>query len=777
MKRAFLLATVLCLAYVSQGQVALRGLFTPVYLNPDTTVIYLRDYLGTLEAGAVTLPFGLSDRSLKKDTLILTGKPRTHLSTLKIETPEGPKDLLLIASNKKEVTISIPESEIEGEKVRIFGSFNNWNRDSAPLELRDGAYQRTYSLNPGRYEYKLYVNGEEVLDPTNPRKVSNGMGSHNNLLEVKSDNPSIPGGYALSLEDGSINITSTGGPVQYIVFYNNQRLSMKCTKKLPPDCELIIPEEAAGEKRSFVRIYSYQGDKKGKDMLIPLEYGEPLMETTKLDRMDWHQARLYFLMVDRFVNASPANDRKTPDDSIQPIANYMGGDLNGVGEKISDGYFDSLGVNTIWLSPITQNPLDAWGYWDKGEVKSKFSAYHGYWPISNIRVDFRFGSEDELHSLLDKAHGSDKNMLLDYVANHVHVDHPVYQKNKDWATSLYLPDGTKNTELWDEQRLTTWFDDHLPTLDLRRWEIVDPMVDSALVWMTKYSFDGFRHDATKHIDELYWRTLTYRLRKNTAKPIYQIGETYGSPQLINSYISTGMLDAQFDFNLYDAAVNAFSSSNGDLQDLVNKLDQSLSVYGDHHLMGNITGNQDRSRFISLASGDVSLAEDVKLAGWERDIGKPDSSAYKRLAILHAFNNAIPGIPVTYYGDEIGMPGAGDPDNRRMMKFEELDSDEQDLLKQVKALNHLRANEMALLYGSTETNVSRSGVLSIIREYFDQKIWIVVNRSNTNNRIGIPAALMDKDLKPLLQTPSKQREGQVSLPPLSYQYFKVMPSES
>ena len=57
--------------------------------------------------------------------------------------------------------------------------------------------------------------------------------------------------------------------------------------------------------------------------------------------------------------------------------------------------------------------------------------------------------------------------------------------------TLYLEDGSLNTEKWDSHRLTTWFDTHLPTLDLRRPEVVNPMTDSALVWVRDYGFDGY----------------------------------------------------------------------------------------------------------------------------------------------------------------------------------------------------------------------------------------------------------------------------------------------
>lgn len=770
--RTPLLALALIAAISSSAQVALHGLYTPVHLQHDTTTIYLRDYLADLEYSEIDLPEGISNHTSAKDTLVLTGKLTSKMGTLGINTNEGTKQLVLINSSVEAITFNVPVSQMGEGELHIIGNFNNWNRESTPMSMKEGSFEQTFLLEPGTYEYKFYRNGQEILDPTNSAKVSNGMGGFNNVIKVGPESESKTPSHTVTYDEKhpyAFNSVGSAPNSKSITLWNNTLLSSsKCTKKLPMECIYNIPEEAKSIKRSYIRLYSFNDELQGSDILIPLEYGKPVTNTTELERSDWHQARMYFLMVDRFNNGDRSNDLKTPDPAIQPKANYFGGDLVGVDQKVESGFFDSLHVNTIWLSPITQNPLDAWGLWDKGEVHSKFSSYHGYWPTSNIKVDFRFGNDEELHHLLDDAHSDNKNVVLDYVANHVHINHPVYQNHKDWATDLYLPDGSKNTEKWDEQRLTTWFDDHLPTLDLRQWKVVDPMVDSAMYWLNNFSFDGFRHDATKHIDELYWRTLTYRIRETTDKPIFQIGETYGSPQLINSYISTGMLDAQFDFNLYDAAVSAFAG-DGKLSDLKNKLDQGLAVYGSHHLMGNITGNQDRSRFISLASGDVKFDEDQKKAGWDREIPKPGKDAYKKLALLHAFNNAIPGIPCIYYGDEFGLPGAHDPDNRRMMKFEGLDSDEKELQQKVIQLNKARAENLALIYGSTDTEDINENVMIITRKYLGEECIMVINISDAEQTVPLTASKKD-NLQILLGNGILEGKGDqhtATVPPLSY----------
>ena len=167
-------------------------------------------------------------------------------------------------------------------------------------------------------------------------------------------------------------------------------------------------------------------------------------------------------------------------------------------------------------------------------------------------------------------------------------------------------------------------------------------------------------------------SLTRKLKAiDPTASFYQIGETYGSPELISSYVNSGMLDAQFDFNLYEEANSAFNGvSGGTLSRVLSVMQSSLKVYGSHHLMGNISGNHDKPRFMALASGDLVPGEDSHAAGWTREIGITDSAAYDRLALFHAFNMTIPGVPVIYYGDEIGMTGGNDPDCRRMMRFDD-----------------------------------------------------------------------------------------------------------
>ncbi len=493
--------------------------------------------------------------------------------------------------------------------------------------------------------------------------------------------------------------------------------------------------------RSYLRVYAWNEDALMNDLLIPLENGTPVVCARALTRHDAHAQILYSVLVDRFFDGNPANDAPLCRPDVDPRVDYQGGDLKGITMKISDGFFDSLGVNTLWISPITQNPKDAWGQYHHPETR--FSGYHGYWPIFNTKIDDRMGTDAELKELLATAHAHNMNVILDYVANHMHINSPMLQEHPDWITDSILPDGRRNFELWDEQRLTTWFDVHIPTLDLEREEVCDAMTDTALYWLANYDFDGFRHDACKHIPLNYWRMFTHKMKSRFAgRPLWMIGETYGDNALIGSYVKTGMLNAQFDFNIYHTAIDILGKEGESMRRLSRTIDESLASYGFHHTMGNISGNHDKTRFISLAGGAVRWDEDDKAAGWNRTIGvtadgNPEHElvAFKKALLLEVINLTIPGVPCIYQGDEYGQCGANDPDNRRMMRFAGYSNNEQWFREQVEALTHMRRTSMPLLYGDYEELYCDDNVLVFRRTYMGDEVVVGINNSDTTAEVA------------------------------------------
>lgn len=714
------------------------GLATPIQLSDDTTRVLLSDYFQNSVAVDSFHTSDLIDCKIIGDTICLISKDTAQLNILSLYVGERCHTILVKKSKSSLVTLNFNTSN-KYNQVQVKGEFNKWNKENSELNYDSVSNNWSIQLNvePGKYAYKLVADNVEILDIANPNQISNGMGGVNNFIEIAGiDNNQLPTIQTKEYANDHLIISSKNTDNIYALWEN----SLLEVEQKDTNFYINIPDEASQVSRSHIRVFGYNQKASSNDLLIPLLNGKVVTSTSQLGPNDWHSSIMYFMMIDRFYDGDSANNSIVNDSLILPKAQYYGGDIKGIIQKIKNGYFQKLGVNTIWISPITQNPLDAWGQFEN--PNTKFSGYHGYWPVTSTSPDQRLGSGQDVREMLSVAHKNGLKVLLDYVANHVHEQHNVYKNHPDWVTPLYLPDGTMNTEKWDEYRLTTWFDTFLPTLNLENQKIADFMIDSAIFWIDKYDFDGFRHDATKHIPLNFWRSLNKKVKlisQKKGKYIYQIGETYGSHDLINSYINSGMLDAQFDFNLYDNALPVFALKSEDMRRLGDALMSSIANYGYHHLMGNITGNQDKPRFISYADGTLDFETpwmEYKRIGWTQDIQVQDTLAYKKLALFHAFNMTIPGIPIIYYGDEYGLPGAGDPDNRRMMQFENLKDREESLRQETKGLITTRLSNMALLYGDLQIIENTVNTLTYKRKYFDNIVTVKLDKRNWAYKIQV-----------------------------------------
>ena len=721
----------------------IQGMAMPFRLAPDSTWVTLSDFCPT---GSPDLAVWIPDWGMG-DTLALIkrsgelgvwiqGQPKNGLGALALTIQEETATVPVLSSVLQQVTYTLPIEIRPRKDAYIMGAFNGWSRTSHPLILNaDDRWRIQLHLSEGKQAYQLVIDGQEIADPENPERTDNGFGGFNSLLSVpgKRDKTELA---AIGFGGNQVHdIRLLGTPGARVWGWWENQLYSSTLLGIDGAGLIRVPARAYGAGRTNLRLWAKSQGSPSAEVRIPLLNGLPLSQAADLNREDWETQILYFMMVDRFRNGNPSNDRPLNDPEVHPKANDHGGDLSGIQSALNEGYFQTLGITALWVSPLTQNPNQAYGLWTdtSTDFTSRFSAYHGYWPTSNTQVDPRFGSKKELDQLIESAHENDMNFLLDYVANHVHEKHPLYQAHPDWATNLYLPDGRENTQLWDEQRLTTWFDTFMPTLDLRRPEVAEAMSDSAAWWIANSAIDGFRHDATKHIPLSFWRLLTQKVKALTSsngRRVFQIGETYGSADLISSYLGTGLLDAQFDFNLYDQAILAFGRDDNGLQDLVRVAKEGLDTYGAHHFMGTITGNQDRPRVASLAEGTVAWSEDSKLAGWTRDIQRKGNRGHHAMRMLTAFNMSMPGVPCIYQGDEYADVGGNDPDNRRMLRFDGLDEQEVKTRQHVQNWIALRRNRLSMTFGQTSISTMESGLLRIERQYLSESTIVLINPLST-----------------------------------------------
>ena len=383
------------------------------------------------------------------------------------------------------------------------------------------------------------------------------------------------------------------------------------------------------------------------------------------------------------------------------------------------------------------------------------------------------------------AHEHSMNVLLDFTANHVHKEHPFFRDHREWFGSLELPDGRKNLRLWDEHRLTTWFEPYLPSFDyLGSEEALETMTDNAVWWLKQTGADGFRLDAVKHVPNKFWRTLTRKLKQQIEIPenrrLYQIGETFGSYRLINSYVNNGQLNAQFNFNLYDTALYVFLNPEVSFSILDKELQKSFAVYGVNNLMGNIMDSHDKVRYMAYADNDIVLnSSEAQEIGWKNPPQVDHASSYDKEKLYLTYLLTIPGIPTIYYGDEIGMTGAGDPDNRRMMRFgDALKKPEKKMLQDVSKLIHVRRKHSALRYGDFQTLFANENCFAYMRTDLHERILVVLNKSgrSQNLRVRIPSVYHATGARDLLSGDEPRIQNNVlvvTVPSLGEKMYRIL----
>jgi cyclomaltodextrinase len=643
-----------------------------------------------------------------------------------------------------------------GEKqVNLFGQFNSWDRQNLPMKdiKGDGTLEVGIPLDPGRYEYKFFIDGKEVVDPANPIKVPNGMGDFNSVRIIEESAKDKMFLHVLRSEKtkDALNLkfyfqnadrSNRIDKKSLIVLFDNKIFPPELVKINGREIVLTVKNKMLNEDHT-VRIAVNKTGKNSNVQTVQLHDG---VIAGKSELHTLNDNIIYSMMIDRFSNGDSTNDNPIIHDSLFTQANYQGGDLKGIVNKIEEGYFDKLGVNALWISPIVDNTNNA--YREFPPPHRWYTGYHGYWPISETKVEEHFGDMKLVKELVKDAHKKDIKVFLDYVAHHVHQESWMWKDHRDWFGTFNLPNGKLNLRLFDEYRLTTWFEPYMPTFDyVSSYEALEFMTDNAAWWLKVTDADGFRHDAVKHVPNEFWRLLTKKLKMEIEVPenktLYQIGETFGGIDLIASYVNSGQLNAQFNFNLYDVAIPTFLDEKASFKLLDYQMQKSFQVFGNNNLMGNIMDSHDKIRYMAYADGDLAINDGrASDFAWNDPPKVDDPKSYDKLKLYLAYMLTIPGIPVIYYGDEIGMTGASDPDNRRMMRFgDELNQYEKQTLEDVSKLVHIRKENSALRYGDFLTLQADENIYAYIRSDMNERILTIVNKKSNDQNLDFTLPAM------------------------------------
>ena len=631
--------------------------------------------------------------------------------------------------------------------VAVAGEFNEWNSTTTLLSDEDG--DGVYHVNldttdlAGSYAYKLVVDGESwLLDPANPmRKMVDGVENSKLLIE----NCSLPLLEVETLEYSKDNITAViavrdGASEAGIL---SSTATMKLGTQLASNAAYVYDEAS---QRFVVDIDSPADGKHSLTFFISNNVGAArplhLPLWVEAEPFEWADAVMYFAMTDRFRDAQPNIGGPVaciPNNN----ANWLGGDWAGVTEKIEDGYFTNLGVTALWLTAVVDNPDTCMS----GSLGKTYTSYHGYFPSSQRTAENQLGSLADLKGLVDAAHAKGIRVLVDLVANHLHSSHPLVteQPSQGWFNAFFQCG-------FDEAPLTCWFEEYLPDLNYESDSAVEEMTEAAIWWVLEADLDGFRIDAVKHMHDNFLYTVRAKIDRDInvvpGTEFYTVGETYvgdwggGSgpnETVLKQYINHQMLHGQFDFPLYWRILRVFARDQEDPAHLTDLLTQSEGYYGSKAVMSRFLGNHDVPRFISHATGHISdeWGTGAKQLGWDSPPTGPVSvEPYQRLMLAWSFLFTIEGIPLIYYGDEIGLPGAGDPDNRRMMIWDDWTSNNTMVHEHVALLASIRKAYPALSRGTTEVLLTNSFVMAYRRVHSSGDVVVVLNRSQSTQTVPL-----------------------------------------
>jgi glycosidase len=411
-------------------------------------------------------------------------------------------------------------------------------------------------------------------------------------------------------------------------------------------------------------------------------------------------ALVYHVMVDRFAAPAPPVDAGA----------RAGGTLDGVRAAIEDGRLARLGVTTLWLSPVVRNPEGRW----PSRAGRDVEAYHGYWPSSPREVEPRLGGEAALDALVAAAHARGIRVVLDVVPNHVHRDHPYWRQHRrelvgdaswfnDGPTACVC--GSSPSCGWGERLLDCWFEPYLADVDWTQPEAAAAMVDDVAWWVERFDLDGVRIDAVPMMPRSASRAIVRALRSQAARPdgdLLILGENYtgegdGGRASLRAFLGRELdgLGSTFDFPLLWATRRVLGRGEGDLVALEAEVAAGeVAFAGSGAAIARLIDNHDTPRFLADVTGDALVDP------WTAAPPQPtDPAPYARQLLALAFVMTLPGVPVLYYGDEIGMTGANDPDSRRVMPREgELLPPQRALRDAVGRLGRLRRCAPALRRG-------------------------------------------------------------------------------
>lgn len=443
-----------------------------------------------------------------------------------------------------------------------------------------------------------------------------------------------------------------------------------------------------------------------------------------------HGAVIYQIFPDRFANGDSTNDPidVNPWNSPPAPRGFWGGDLAGIQSKL--GYLEELGIDLIYLNPIFRSPSN-----------------HRYDTIDYYQVDPMLGTNQDLKSLIDDAHGRGIRVMIDASFNHVHPQFFAFQdliengpdsEYTDWFVVNEWPVHLKRNQrklsrgaagwlpIWVEQTGLAVVDDPqapsgivpsydtwygvatMPRVNLANPEARQYMLDVAAYWITQFSLDGWRMDVARYVDPDFWND--FRKVVKAANPnALLLAEVMGDA---SDWLQGDRFDATMNYTFRDVCLGFFAHDLIDGRGFLDRMGTMLAQYGHASTVcnQNLIGSHDTARFLTESGGER----------W-------------RLDLATVCQLTVPGSPSIYYGDEIGLEGGTDPGSRGTFPWSP-DPTSDPTHQLVQDLARLRRRRPALRTGTWHPGMSTRHIISYERRLGKARLLIIMNRGRSKNHL-------------------------------------------
>lgn len=596
------------------------------------------------------------------------------------------------------------------------------NGTEYPMTYNDATKRFEYvksGLTDGKTYYRYKANGAYVVDAfnSNSEKHNNADYSYfeyyklnatvtaevmnksfnyneNNVVKFKVEQDSSDA-KTLEVASASIDVSSLGGSNAMPIEPELQAVTISATT----DTKL-------GIKTLPITVTDQYGNK--FSTTVDVEITDRVKENKK--DFDWDEAVVYFMMTDRFFDGNESNNTASGADTYGKNPGlYHGGDFAGVTAKLD--YLQDLGVNTIWITPVVEN-IKGVAVTDEGSKDVPYNAaYHGYWASDFTKLNPTLGTTGEFETMISEAHKRGMRIMVDIVVNHA-----------GYGTESTFADMLRDKSV-SEGDIKSW-QSGLPDFATENADVRAKLVEWQTSWMKDYGVDYFRVDTVKHVDSTTWAAL--KNSTTEVNPSFKmIGEYFGAGYASNgSSLGTGQMDADLDFDFNDQATSFVS---GNISSVEKFLSARNSALNNTYMTGQFLSSHDEDGFKAALMNGKKYTED---------------EATSAALVAATLQLTAKGIPVIYYGEEVGLSGLNNypyQTNRYDMDFSKATKDNVTYQHYKNLLSIRNAYTDVFARGSRNVVASsdEEGYDVVSRSYGGTTLYVGMNIKDAAKEVKVP----------------------------------------